>query len=269
MGPICLSRIAGESGLQDSYLERLVCRFPYERDAEAFPKTGGYDPRLVTKLLFNYRSLDKLLKLTSSLFYNDDLIPTIFQENSEEGALLERVREMLPDTGSKLPPCIVFHSIKGENCRTEESPSWFNPDEAAQIFFYVNELYRLGLKASDIGIITPYIKQVQELRAVLTEAEFDIPKIGTVEDFQGQEYQVILMSTVRSSESFLEIDSLYALGFVSNPKRINVAISRAKTLLIIVGNSNLLCSDVHWRSVVKYCVENGAYTGEKLETDDF
>lgn len=258
MGPVILSSVARDCGLQESYLERLVNRFPYARDAESFPNNNGYDPRLITKLLYNYRSLNVLLKLTSSLFYNDDLIPTIFESD-----LLNNLKEILPETGPNTP-CTVFHSVNGENCQTEESPSWFNPDEAAQIFFYVNELYRLGVKSDEIGIITPYIKQVHEIRGLLTEAEFELPKIGTVEEFQGQEYSVILLSTVRSSESLLEMDSVYTLGFVSNPKRINVAISRAKTLLIIVGNPNLLCKDIYWRSVVKYCIENGGYTGTQL-----
>lgn len=55
---------------------------------------------------------------------------------------------------------MLFHGVVGENYQTPDSPSWCNPHEVAQVFFYVNELYRLGLKASNIGIITPYIKQV-------------------------------------------------------------------------------------------------------------
>lgn len=93
------------------------------------------------------------------------------------------------------------------------------------------------------------------------EAEFDIPKIGTVEEFQGQEFDVILISTVRSCDEYIPYDISHSLGFVACPKRLNVALSRAKSLMVIVGNPNLLCQDVYWRSVVKYCRENGCCTG--------
>lgn len=55
---------------------------------------------------------------------------------------------------------IIFHGVEGENCQTPDSPSWFNPMEASQVFLYINDFYRLGLKADDIGIISPYVKQV-------------------------------------------------------------------------------------------------------------
>jgi superfamily I DNA and/or RNA helicase len=67
---------------------------------------------------------------------------------------------MVPRTGDDKIASIVFHGVFGENFQTEDSPSWFNPNEAAQVFYYVNELYRLGLTESDIGIITPYKAQV-------------------------------------------------------------------------------------------------------------
>lgn len=96
------------------------------------------------------------------------------------------------------------------------------------------------------------------------EAEFDLPKIGTVEEFQGQEFDIILISTVRSCQDYVSFDISHSLGFVASPKRLNVAVSRAKCLLVVVGNPNLLCHDVHWRSVVKYCTEKGCYVGCEL-----
>lgn len=102
---------------------------------------------------------------------------------------------------------------------------------------------------------------MKEIRSLLIEAEFNIPKIGTVEEFQGQEFEVILLSTVRSCQEFISTDVLHSLGFVTSPRRLNVAVSRAKSLLIIIGNPNLLCIDPYWRSVLKYSLENGGYTG--------
>lgn len=76
---------------------------------------------------------------------------------------MEQLREILPVTKNGNLACMVFHGVIGENYQNEDSPSWFNPNEAAQVFFYVNELYRLGLKIADIGIITPYKAQVSSL----------------------------------------------------------------------------------------------------------
>lgn len=57
---------------------------------------------------------------------------------------------------------MLFHGVEGDNYQTPDSPSWFNPHEAAQVFFYINEMYRLGLSSKNIGIITPYVKQVRQ-----------------------------------------------------------------------------------------------------------
>jgi superfamily I DNA and/or RNA helicase len=88
-----------------------------------------------------------------------------------------------------------------------------------------------------------------------------IPKIGSVEEFQGQERKVIIMSAVRSSPTLLDTDIHHALGFVASPKRLNVALTRARALLIILGNPHLLVHDPSWRSVLNYCIDRGAYTG--------
>lgn len=77
LGPVILCRIAAQCGLSESYLERLINRFPYVRDPEGFPDSLGYDPKLVTKLVYNYRSLPVILDLYSGLFYNDELIATV------------------------------------------------------------------------------------------------------------------------------------------------------------------------------------------------
>ena len=82
--------------------------------------------------------------------------------------------------------------------------------------------------------------------------------------FQGQERRVIIISTVRSSEQWLNFDLQHNLGFLDNPKRFNVAITRAHALLIVVGNPSTLASDYHWRELLKLCVARGAYRGAPL-----
>lgn len=77
LGPVVLSNLSEQLGLSESYIERIMNRFPYVRDPECFQNSYGYDPRLVTKLVYNYRSLPDILGLYSSLFYNNELIATV------------------------------------------------------------------------------------------------------------------------------------------------------------------------------------------------
>lgn len=101
---------------------------------------------------------------------------------------------------------------------------------------------------------------------MLERLQHPYPKIGSVEEFQGQERLVIILSTVRSSgKNYVDYEQRNAarklLGFVNNKERLNVAISRARALLLIIGDPEVLCVDPYWRNVVKYCVDRNAYVG--------
>ncbi|KAL9871590.1 putative RNA helicase armi [Glossina fuscipes fuscipes] len=98
------------------------------------------------------------------------------------------------------------------------------------------KLYRKNMRPQSIGIITPYIKQVKHLRKLSFDADVAMPKICPVEEFQGEERDIILISTVRSSKVHIPSDVHHALGFIQNEERINVAITRPRCLLIIYGN---------------------------------
>lgn len=99
------------------------------------------------------------------------------------------------------------------------------------------------------------------LRTVFNQAEFESPKIGSVEEFQGQEFNVIILSTVRSESKYISSDTKFNLGFITNPRRVNVAFSRAKCLTIIIGNPYILSTDSIWKTLIEYCKEKEAYCG--------
>lgn len=75
LGPVVQSRLAKNFGLDESFLTRLLRHFPYQKDPNGFE--SQYDPRLVTKLVINYRSLPEILELSSSLFYDSELIAQV------------------------------------------------------------------------------------------------------------------------------------------------------------------------------------------------
>ncbi|XP_025985975.1 probable RNA helicase armi isoform X1 [Solenopsis invicta] len=258
LGPVVMSKLALFFGFGESFLSRLLQQFPYQRDPEGFETC--YDPRLVTKLVMNYRSLPDILDLPNSLFYESELQPQISSKNSKEAELLEMLRTELPERDGS-PSAIIFHGINGENYQDTDSPSWYNPEEATQVYLYLLMLYKYGLEPDDIGIVTPYLKQVQKIRELLLELDLKLPKISSVEGFQGQERKVIIISTVRSCNNLIDEDVKHALGFVASPRRLNVAITRARALLIILGNPKLLILDPYWRSILTHCIDHGVYTG--------
>lgn len=226
LGPIITSPYSRDLGFKTSYLVRLMERFPYQKDIERFANL--FDPRLVTKLIHNYRSLPSILNIYNTLFYSSDLIPEVSETDSKEAKLLEKLKDILPGDDKNLSCGVFFHGIRGENKRFGDSPSWCNPQEAGQVFYFVKSLYDKGITPADIGIITPYSQQVRSLRRLFENMELDKPKIGSVEEFQGQERQIIIISTVRSSSKLIYDDMKFQLGFVRSKKRMNVAVSRAR-----------------------------------------
>lgn len=266
LGPVVTSRVSIHYGLAHSYLQRLLECFPYQRDPCGFSSVGGYNPKLITRLVMNYRSLPEILTLPSSLFYDSQLQPQVTYDNFE-GALVKKLEPFLPKRDTPFPPSLVFHGVRGVNYQESDCPSWFNPQELMQVIYYLKDFFDSGLVPDDIGIITPYQKQVQKLRSLLTQLELPLPKIGSVEEFQGQERLVVIMSAVRSTVKHVSSDIRHSLGFVACPARLNVALTRARALLIVIGNPHVLSRDPYWRKTLAYCVENDAYIGSDLPRD--
>ncbi|NXK28851.1 M10L1 helicase, partial [Arenaria interpres] len=255
LGPVIKSKIALTFGLNMSLLERLTSRDMYLRDEDAFSACGAYNPLLITKLVKNYRSHSALLALPSKLFYHKEL--EVCADTSVVTSLLHWGK--LPRKGFPL----IFHGIRGNETRESHSYSWFNPSEAVQVMQYCCHLAKNEnalVSVTDIGVITPYRKQVEKIRFLLRSIDLSNIKVGTVEEFQGQEYMVIILSTVRSHEDLLADDKSH-LGFLSNPKRFNVAVTRAKALLIVVGNPHVLVKDPCFCALLEYSLTNRVYVG--------
>lgn len=89
------------------------------------------------------------------------------------------------------------------------------------------------------------------------------PKIGSVEEFQGQERPIILISTVRSADGGVSVDEdlRHSLGFIRYPNRVNVALTRGQVAVVIFCNPHSLCLDHLWRTIISRVVENDCYTG--------
>ncbi|KAG5651196.1 hypothetical protein H0H81_009525 [Sphagnurus paluster] len=253
LGPVIRSRIACQLGLEISYIERLM-----NRDAYSLPDGYGHS---VIKLVKNFRSHEAILKFPNERFYDSELeqcgSPKVI--NSFIGYPL------LPN--KKFP--IIFHGIVGKDDREPSSPSFFNVDEVLEVKAYVQALRsdrQFRTTDHDIGVIAPYNAQCRKIRSAFRNFADSI-KVGSVEEFQGQERRVIIISTVRSSMEFVEYDLRHTLGFVASPRRFNVAVTRAQALLIIIGDPTVLSLDPLWRSFLNYIHKNKGWTGAPITWD--
>ena len=105
----------------------------------------------------------------------------------------------------------------------------------------VNDLLTPGdISAQDIGVISPYSGQVRLIRQLFDETIEGL-EIKSVDGYQGREKEIIVLSTVRSNESG-------TVGFLSNYRRLNVALTRAKRGLIVIGDDRTLRNDSTWAS---------------------
>ncbi|KAG9124505.1 hypothetical protein FRC07_011359 [Ceratobasidium sp. 392] len=247
LGPIIRSPIALQMGLGLSYLERLM-------------NTPMYDPaamrgRTVVKLTKNWRNHLAILRYPNEHFYTNEL--QACAPASTTDSLLswsELGRAGFP---------IIFENIAGKDQQEKSSPSWFNTMEISRVKDYVTmlrDLRRPRITTTDIGVIAPYNQQVRRIRMILGPQGEGI-KVGSVEEFQGQERKVIIVSTVRSSANQIEYDLRHTLGFVANDRRFNVAVTRAQALLIVVGDASVLGLDPLWRSFLTYVHQNGGWKG--------
>ncbi|KAL7982718.1 hypothetical protein Chor_010316 [Crotalus horridus] len=209
----------------------------------------------ITKLVKNYRSHGALLALPSKLFYHKEL--EVCADPSVVNSLLGW--EKLPKKGFPL----IFHGMRGMEMREGCNPSWFNPTEAVQVMRYCCLLVKgitCSVSGKDIGVVAPYRKQVEKITVLLRSVDLADIKVGSVEEFQGQEFLVIIISTVRSNET-LQNDEKPFLGFLANSKRFNVAITRPKALLIVVGNPHVLAKDPCFNALLEYSLINDVYIG--------
>ncbi len=139
-----------------------------------------------------------------------------------------------------------------EELAPEGSDSKENPGEAAIVERIVRDLVEHGLAPGHIGIVSPYSAQVARLQTALADLVDQGLEIDSVDGFQGREKEAIVFSAVRSNADG-------AVGFLADERRLNVAITRARRKLVVVGDSATLSSDERWRALFDHAIATGAY----------
>ncbi|KAJ7452153.1 P-loop containing nucleoside triphosphate hydrolase protein [Mycena galericulata] len=261
LGPIVTSDAARDAELDVSLLQRLFDRPVYashSKDGPAF-KFGNFRP--FANLVKNYRSHPAILMPPSAIFYDDSLVPC-----AVNGVI---AWSGLPNP--RLPLLFIGRDSK-EEC-VDERASWYNTGEIKCTVDTIVSLLADGasssppLQASEIGVMSPFREQVWKLREYLRKEKLNAVDVGTVEDYQGREMRVCIISCVRSSTRFLKDDLSRGLGLVYERKRMNVAITRAKELLVVIGNGAILQQDPFWRSFLQFTLRNKLYLGPPLDLE--
>lgn len=154
LGPIVVSQAAKQCGYDRSFLERLS---QHEYYLPVYgPNKDSFDPRFVTKLKKNYRSLPSILRIYNNLFYKSQLEGEISDEQSPEREILKQVESVLWNRGTADRKCGVYfvNVSAGRNERSPESCSWSNPEEVSRLYFFVVALKKLGISMKDVGIVS-------------------------------------------------------------------------------------------------------------------
>ena len=245
--PTVKSIAALKAGLGTTLMERIV----------------ENHPEAVTLLRIQYRMNDDIMRFSSDYFYNGQVesapevkyrsildldVPITWIDTRQ---MMQAEHPDNPDN-PEIPDSPVFHeSMQGE--------SRINQAEAEltlmALQYYYNKIgkQRLLDERIDVGIISPYRAQVQLLRRLLKKREFFKPfrrliSINTVDGFQGQERDIIVISLVRSNDEG-------QIGFLRDLRRMNVAITRARMKLIILGDKDTMSRHPFYRQLYRYIKE--------------
>ena len=217
-------------------------------------------PEVVTLLTIQYRMNEDIMRFSSDWFYHNmvqsapevkyrsilDLdLPITWIDTHPYPSLISEGR-----TPNSLP------LPEGGEAGGAEGVSYSNENEATvtllslQAYFEMIGKERILGERLDVGIISPYRAQVQLLRRFIKKREFFKPyrsliSVNTVDGFQGQERDIIVISLVRSNEEG-------QIGFLRDLRRMNVAITRARMKLIILGDRHTLCQHPFYRKLWHY-----------------
>lgn len=229
--PTVLNDIARREGLDQSLMQRLV-----DREGES----------IFRRLTVQYRMHESIMNFSSDYFYDGELIA---DASVKHHTLID-----LPGVEDNVhtAPVLQYYDTAGAGYDEQierEGLSKFNPSECNVVVQKVGELLESGVHESDIAVIAPYGAQVRRLRHRIDRRGIEI---DTVDGFQGREKEVVILTMVRSND-------IGEIGFLSEVRRTNVAITRAKRKLILIGDSATLGRHDFYASLLDYFEDMGAY----------
>lgn len=232
-------------------------------------------PEVVTLLKIQYRMNDEIMRFSSDWFYGGkvesapqikyrsvldyDHPITWIDTSNEENQITIEVEDAPEDSASASSAASATNQNSDLNFKEQfvgESFGRINKAEAELTLLTLAEYFtkigkqRVLSERIDVGIISPYRAQVQYLKKLIKKYEFFKPyrrliSVNTVDGFQGQERDVILISLVRSNDEG-------QIGFLKDLRRMNVAMTRARMKLIILGNKDTMTKHPFYKKLWEY-----------------
>ncbi len=230
--PTVISRRAEQDGLAKSLFERLIA-------------LGAPSTMLTTQ----YRMHPAIREWPSERFYDGKL-----EDGVSANDRTAPVGFMWPNWDAP----VAFIPVDGTESSSPDGASKQNMDEAALAIRVVDMLLSGGdISPNQIGVVTPYSGQVRLLNDLFESAggreeheRYHGLEIKTVDGYQGREKEVIVLSSVRANEKG-------EMGFLTDRRRLNVAITRARRGLILLGHPRTLRNDSNWESWCDWASESG------------
>ena len=224
--PTIISKTSLKNGLSLSLFERLI--------------NFGVKINLLNT---QYRMHKSLYEFPCANFYDNLIL------NEGENNNIEIINEInWPNTNYYLG----FINVLGKEEIEAQTNSFFNQLEINQVINLIENIMNFPKNLS-IGIITPYDAQkrniIKNLQKTYNEINYDSLTIDTIDGFQGMERDLIIISLVRSNDDG-------KIGFVNDPRRINVMLTRAKRGLIVIGNKNCMEKNVIWKRWINFVEKN-------------
>ncbi|ODS37293.1 MAG: hypothetical protein A7316_01875 [Candidatus Altiarchaeales archaeon WOR_SM1_86-2] len=227
--PTILNEEAEKKGLGKTLFERLM-------------EMHGEIEEISEMLQIQYRMHEDIMNFSNRQFYKSKLIA--------DDAVRAHGLNDLGVEGEKKPPVIFLDTSNmpghGERTRTG-STSRENPCEAELVVSIIRRLLDAGIKPPDIAVIAPYDDQVNLIRSKIN---IDDLEIKTVDGFQGKEKEVVVVSFTRSNPGG-------EIGFLEDLRRLNVSLTRAKRKLILIGDTETICSHPVYKRLIDYVKDKG------------
>ena len=234
--PTVISQDAAKQGFARSMMERLMQQ---------------HDPSISRMLNIQYRMNQSIMQFSSQQFYDDKLI----SDDSVTNHLLSD-KYSNPKLSEFSEP-VVFVDTAGANWNEELEPcgdSRRNPLEAKFIIEQAKLLIDASVPPGDIAVITPYAAQVRWLREIANQVfgHQNHLEIDTVDGFQGREKEVVFISMVRSNDKG-------EIGFLGDARRMNVAMTRARRRLMMVGDTATIGNHEFYQRLLEHFDASNAY----------
>ncbi|KAL6337198.1 hypothetical protein AAG906_036512 [Vitis piasezkii] len=208
-----------------------------------------YGDEVMSMLTVQYRMHELIMNWSSKELYNSK----ITAHPSVAAHMLSDLEDVKKSSSTESTLLLIDTAGCDMEEKKDEEDSTMNEGEAEVAISHAKRLVNSGVQASDIGIITPYAAQVVLLKMMKNnDDKLKDMEISTVDGFQGREKEAIIISMARSN-------SKKEVGFLSDRRRMNVAVTRARRQCCLVCDTETVTSDKFLKRLIEYFEENGEY----------